>query len=289
MTKIISWNINGLKAWVKKDGIDNIHNEKCNIVCLQEFKCMRKRLPSVIINWKTYQYKYYNFGNKKGQLGVCIFSQMKPLQVIYGFEGNGIPDGDASDGCPDGDESDGRPDVDESDGRVITAEFERYYIVNVYAPYIGRVNRWPNFVIDDTKLQSRREWNRNLVDHVKRLDQHKPVIICGDFNVAHKDRDYAADHLADNPVGVSAEERDDFESLLDSGFTDSYRYIRGNDDEEDKCYTSWMYGINMKNDIGWRLDYFLVSDRLINCVSNSLIRKHVPGFDHCPIVLSLKI
>ncbi|XP_046392016.1 DNA-(apurinic or apyrimidinic site) endonuclease [Ischnura elegans] len=252
--KISSWNVAGLRAVVKKNGLDYINYEKPDIFCLQEIKCPEKKLPS---ETKVEGYHaYWSSGERDGYGGTGLYSKEKPLDVKYGI---------------------GKPEFDEH-GRVITAEYEKFYLVNVYVPNSGRglVN-----------LEKRKEWDIAFREYLKDLDEKKPVILTGDLNVAHQPIDLANPKTNTKNAGFTQEERDGFTKLLEEGFVDSFRQLYP--DKKD-TYTFWT---NMKNarekNVGWRLDYFVISKKLIPGLCESTMRSQVFGSDHCPITLFLNV
>ncbi|CAG2163087.1 unnamed protein product [Oppiella nova] len=254
--KIMCWNVSGLRALLKKDGFKSLEREDADIVCLQEVKCQKKDIPEEINVWAKYRHKYYCLGETKGYSGVCIFSKEKPLEVKNGI---GFKEHD-------------------SEGRVITAEFEAFYLVAAYVPNSGR---------GLVRLDYRQKWNTDFEEYLHGLDQKKPVILCGDLNVSHKEIDLENPKTNTKTAGFTPQEREDFTRLLSKGFVDSFRHFYPNDK---KCYTYWSYMRNARDkDIGWRLDYFVVSNQLMANICDNQIRKRVLGSDHCPIVLYLAV
>ncbi|XP_054153331.1 exodeoxyribonuclease-like [Oppia nitens] len=254
--KIMSWNVSGLRAALKKDAFKAIDKEDADIVCLQEIKCEKKDIPEEINVWQKYRFKYYCSAQTKGYSGVSLFSKEKPLDVKYGIN---IKEHD-------------------SEGRVITAEFESFYVITAYIPNSGK---------GLVRLGYRQKWNTDFEEYIKKLDEKKSVILCGDLNVSHKEIDLENPKTNTKTAGFTKEEREDFTRLLSRGFIDSFRHLYPN---LKKSYTFWSYMRNARQkDIGWRLDYFVVSKTFIDNVIDNQIRKQVMGSDHCPIVLLMSI
>lgn len=248
--KIVSWNVAGFRACLKKGFATFFEKEDADIFCLQEVKAEKDQYD---FHPNGY-YEYLNPAERKGYSGVLIFTRIKPIQVSYGI---GI-------------------DVHDHEGRVITLEFEDFYLVNQYVPNVKR---------DLSRLEYRMDWEEDLKRYLKKLEQKKPVIICGDFNVAHQEIDIKNAKANIGNAGFTYEEREKFSCLLDSGFIDTFRYF--NPDKKD-CYSWWSYmGKAREKNIGWRIDYFLVSKSIINKVRNSTIYRDVFGSDHCPIGLEV--
>lgn len=248
--KIVSWNVAGFRACLKKGFATFFEKEDADIFCLQEVKAEKDQYD---FHPNGY-YEYLNPAERKGYSGVLIFTKIKPIQVSYGI---GI-------------------DVHDHEGRVITLEFEDFYLVNQYVPNVKR---------DLSRLEYRMAWEEDLKQYLKKLEQKKPVIICGDFNVAHQEIDIKNAKANIGNAGFTYEEREKFSCLLDSGFIDTFRYF--NPDKKD-CYSWWSYmGKAREKNIGWRIDYFLVSKSIINKVRNSTIYSDVFGSDHCPVGLEV--
>ncbi|MBP3766260.1 MAG: exodeoxyribonuclease III [Bacilli bacterium] len=248
--KIVSWNVAGIRACLKKGFIDFFNNVDADIVCLQETKALENQIEFKPDNY----YFYLNAADKLGYSGVCIYTKIKPLNVSYGM---GI-------------------DVHDHEGRMITLEFDNFYLVNQYVPNVKR---------DLSRLDYRMTWEDDFKCYIKKLEQNKPVIVCGDFNVAHTEIDIKNAKANRGNAGFTDEEREKFTTLLDSGFIDTFRYF--NPDKSD-CYTWWSYmGHARENNVGWRIDYFIVSNNFINKVSNPVIYREIYGSDHCPIGLDV--
>ncbi len=250
--KIISWNVAGFRACMKKGFEDFFYNVDADIYCLQEVKALEDQID---FKPKDY-YSYLNPADKKGYSGTMIYTCYKPLSVTFGI---GIEEHD-------------------HEGRVITLEFNDFYLVNQYVPNVKR---------DLSRLGYRMKWEEDLKKYLKKLEKNKPVIICGDFNVAHQEIDIKNAKANRGNAGFTDEERAKFGELLDSGFIDTYRYF--NKDKKD-AYTWWSYmGRAREKNIGWRIDYFLVSKNILTKVSNPIIYSNVYGSDHCPIGIDIEI
>ena len=249
--KLISWNVAGLRACINKGLEDFFNKENADIFCIQESKVTEEQNP---FHPKGY-YEYLYAAEKKGYSGTLIYSKIKPLHVNYGIN-----------------------DCEyDQEGRTITLEYEDFFLVNVYVPNVKR---------DLSRMKSRMRFQDLFTDYLKKLDQIKPVIICGDFNVAHKEIDIKNVKSNIGNAGFTYEERDKMTELLQAGFVDTFRYYN---QEQKDAYTWWSYrkGVREKN-IGWRIDYFLISERFINNVVNTSIYKDVYGSDHCPIGIEIK-
>ncbi|KAL3881871.1 hypothetical protein ACJMK2_028262 [Sinanodonta woodiana] len=253
--KIASWNINGIRAWVKKDGMSYLKNEKPDILCVQEVKCDEEQIPKEV-KVDGY-YTYFYGGDKPGYAGTGIFSKKKPISIKKGL---GI-------------------DKHDDEGRVITAEYDKFYLVTTYVPNSGRgLPRLP---------YRTKEWDVDFSQYLQSLDKKKPVVMCGDLNVAHEEIDLANPKTNKKTAGFTNEERAEFTKLLSSGFIDSFRTLYP---KQEGAYTFWssMGNARAKN-VGWRLDYFVLSKRLEKDLCDSMIRKTVMGSDHCPIVLTMAL
>ena len=248
--KIVSWNVAGIRACIKKGFIDFFNNVDADIVCLQEVKALDNQIEFKPDNY----YFYINPADKLGYSGVVIYTKIKPINVSYGM---GI-------------------DIHDHEGRMITLEFDDFYLINQYVPNVKR---------DLSRLNYRMTWEDDFRKYIKKLEEKKPVIVCGDFNVAHTEMDIKNAKANRGNAGFTDEEREKFTILLDSGFIDTYRYF--NPDKTDS-FTWWSYmGHARENNVGWRIDYFIVSKDFINNVSNSLIYREIYGSDHCPIAIEL--
>lgn len=254
--KITTWNINGLRSWLsKRSGLTFIAQDDADIYCFQETKCSNSKIPNEIKNIPGYQC-YWN-GTETGHSGVVCFSKMKPVEVTYGI-GKEIYDQEA---------------------RVITMEFDRYYIINAYVPNSGR---------ELVRLDFRMKWDADFQNYLKDLDSKKPIIVCGDLNVSHHEIDLANPKTNLKTAGFTIGERNNFSKLLDEAhLVDVFRFF--NPDKRD-CYTYWTYMRNAREkNVGWRLDYFLISQRWVKKVCDCIIRSDVYGSDHCPVSLYLSI
>ncbi|MEL3962702.1 exodeoxyribonuclease III [Lysinibacillus endophyticus] len=248
--KFVSWNVNGIRACVKKRFLDYFLEVNADFFCIQETKCQEGQVDLSLDGY----FQYWNYAEKKGYSGTAIFTKYEPLKVSYGV----------------GEEE------DESEGRIITLEYENFYLVNVYTPNSQR---------DLARLPKRLQWEDNLFDYLKKLDEHKPVIYCGDLNVAHEEIDLKNAKSNIGNSGFTYEEREKMTKLLQSGFTDSFRFL--NPTKTD-AYTWWSYMNKVRErNIGWRIDYFIVSNRLVDSITAVDIHSQVLGSDHCPIVLEL--
>ncbi len=250
--KFVSWNVNGLRA-VHKKGFCEIFNDlNADFFCLQETKMQEGQLE---ISFPGYE-SYWDYAERKGYSGTAIFTRHKPLSVRQGL---GV-------------------EVHDHEGRVVTLEFEDFYLVDVYVP---------NSKDELSRLPYRMEWERDFMDYVVGLDKEKPVVICGDMNVAHQEIDLArpaSNHLS---PGFTDEERSCFSRLLDQGFVDTFRHLHP-DLEGAYSWWSYRYGARAKN-IGWRIDYFLISERLLPHLAGADIRCDITGSDHCPVTLDLNL
>lgn len=250
--KISSWNVDGMRAWLKKGGLKYLEEENPHILCLQETKCSEEKLPPDF-TVKGY-HSYWCSGEKEGYAGVALFSKNKPMKVSYGI---GVEDHDG-------------------EGRAITAEYENFYLVTTYVPNAGR---------GLVTLPKRLSWDVAFRDYLKSLDSVKPVILCGDMNVSHKEIDLANPKTNTKNAGFTKEEREGMTELLAQGYIDTFRHFYP---EETGAYTFWTYmSAARSRNVGWRLDYFIVSERIIGQICDSVIRSEVLGSDHCPIVLFL--
>lgn len=248
--KLISWNVNGLRAVYKKGFMKLFEEENADIFCIQETKMQEGQLDIELADY----YIYMNSAIKKGYSGTAIFTKVKPIEVTYGI---GIEEHD-------------------KEGRVITLEYDDFFMVCVYTPNSQR---------ELTRLEYRMKWEDDFREYLKTLDKKKPVIMCGDLNVAHKEIDLKNPKSNIHNAGFTKEERDKMTSLLESGFCDTFRYLYP---KEENAYTWWSYMQNSRErNIGWRIDYFLVSDRIKSKIKNAKIYRDVMGSDHCPVGLEI--
>jgi exodeoxyribonuclease-3 len=255
--KIISWNVNGIRAVLKKGFIDFVKEENPDILCIQEIKAHPEQVNLVLEN---HPHHYWNSAERKGYAGTAIFSKIKPLSISKGI-GHEI----------------------DNEGRVLTLEFEKFYLVTVYVP---------NAKHDLSRISLRhKEWDPKFLEYCKELENKKPVIFCGDLNVAHKEIDLKNDKAnrttetkPGNP-GFTDKEREGFSNFIEHGFIDTFRHFY----PEEEKYSWWSYraGVRERN-IGWRIDYFLTSPSLIESVKEAFILNEIFGSDHCPVGIKLK-
>jgi len=246
--KFISWNVNGIRAVLKKGFLDFLDEHNPDIICLQETKAHKEQVD---INLEKYPFDYWNSAVKKGYSGTAIFSKKEPLNVIYDM---GIESHD-------------------QEGRVITVEFESYFLITVYTPNSKR---------ELLRLEYRQEWDIDFLKFVKELEKKKPVIFCGDLNVAHKEIDLKNPKTNRRNPGFTDEERASFDNIVEAGFIDTFREFT----HEEGHYTWWSYMFQArKKNIGWRIDYFCVSEALKSNLKDAYILKNVLGSDHAPIVM----
>lgn len=249
--KLISWNVNGLRACMNKGFKDFMDSVDADIFCVQETKMQREQATFVFDGYE----EYWNSAEKKGYSGTAVFSKTKPLSVSYGL---GIEEHD-------------------KEGRVITAEFQDFYLVNVYTPNAQRGLE---------RLDYRMVWEDVFRRYVKELDEKKPVIICGDLNVAHNEIDLKNFKTNVGNAGFTYEERGKMTELLASGFVDSFRYLYP---DKTGAYSWWSYMFKAREkNAGWRIDYFIVSKKLAARIEDAVIYPEVMGSDHCPVGLLLK-
>ncbi|KAM6985536.1 DNA repair nuclease APEX1 [Aplochiton taeniatus] len=255
--KITSWNVDGLRAWVKKNGLDWVREEAPDVLCLQETKCAEKALPSEITSMPEFPFKYWaGSDTKEGYSGVAMLCKTEPLNVTYGI---------------------GKEEHDK-EGRVITAEFPTFYLVTAYVPNSSR---------GLVRLDYRKTWDVDFKAYLVDLDKRKPLVLCGDLNVAHEEIDLKNSKGNRKNAGFTAEERIGFSQLLAAGFTDSFRELYP---EQANAYSFWTYMMNSRaKNVGWRLDYFVLSTALLTGLCDSKIRNKAMGSDHCPITLHIAI
>ena len=251
--KFISWNVNGLRACMQKGFIEFVNEQKADFICLQETKMQEHQAEVPLDDYK----KYFNSAEKKGYSGTAVFTVKEPLSVVY----NGM-------------------EIEEHshEGRMITLDMGNFYLVNVYTP---------NAKDGLLRIDYRMQWESDLREYLMKLDKEKPVIYCGDLNVAHNEIDLKNPKANRGNAGFSDQERGKIEELLNSGFVDTFRYLHPNDTGR---YSWWSYRFNArKNNAGWRIDYFIVSDRIKDKITNADILSDVYGSDHCPVVLEIEI
>lgn len=250
--KLISWNVNGLRAvWNK--GFEDIFKElNADIFCIQETKMQEGQLD---VNFDGY-INTFNSAERKGYSGTAIFSKVKPISVTKGI---GIEEHD-------------------NEGRVITLEFEKFYLVNCYTPNAQR---------ELTRLDYRMKWEDDFKNYLVKLNNQKPVILCGDLNVAHNEIDLKNPKTNRGNAGFTDEEREKFTLLLNSGFVDSFRYLYP---DKTDCYSWWSYmGRAREKNVGWRIDYFVVSEKIKTKILDAKIHSEIMGSDHCPVELDIDL
>lgn len=249
--KLISWNVNGLRAIYKKD-FEKIFKEiNADVFCIQETKMQEGQLE---VDFPEYR-QYFNYAKRKGYSGTAVFTKIEPITVTYGI---------------------GKEEHDK-EGRVITLEFEEFYLVNSYTPNSGR---------ELARLSYRMEWEDSFREYLLKLDKIKPVILCGDLNVAHNEIDLKNPKTNRKNAGFTDEERNKMTKLLESGFTDTFRKLYPNKED---AYTWWSYmGHAREKNVGWRIDYFIVSNRFTPNIEDAIILPHIMGSDHCPVGVEIE-
>lgn len=249
--KLISWNVNGIRACLTKGFEDTFQALDADIFCLQETKCSEGQVKLELPGY----HQYWNYANRRGYSGTAVFSKKEPLHVSYGI---GIEEHD-------------------KEGRVITLEFENFYLVTVYTPNSQRELK---------RLDYRMEWERDFLAYLLKLQEKKPVIACGDFNVAHQEIDLKNPKTNRKNAGFSDEERGCFTKVLESGFIDTFRYFYP--DAEGR-YSWWSYCFQAREkNVGWRIDYFIVSPSLKDKLESADIHSDILGSDHCPVELKIR-
>lgn len=249
--KLISWNVNGLRACVGKNFMEFFCEVDADIFCLQETKLQAGQIEMDLPGY----YQYWNYAVKKGYSGTAIFTKRGPMDVFYGI---GIPEHD-------------------QEGRVITLEFPEFYMVTVYTP---------NSQNELARLDYRMKWEDDFLAYLKNLEEKKPVVFCGDLNVAHKEIDLKNPKTNRKNAGFTDEERNKFSVVLENGFIDTYRYFYP---EQEGIYSWWSYRFRAREkNAGWRIDYFCVSEALKEHLEDAKIHTSVMGSDHCPVELKLK-
>ena len=250
--KFISWNVNGLRACVGKNFMEDFFRLDADFFCLQETKLQAGQIDLDLNGY----HQYWNYAEKKGYSGTAIFTKTPALSVSYGI---GIPEHD-------------------TEGRVITLEYPNFYLVTCYTPNSQR---------ELTRLDYRMQWEDAMLQYLKGLDEKKPVILCGDLNVAHKPIDLKNPSSNHHNAGFTDEERDCFSRLLENGFTDTFRHLHP---DMAGAYTWWSYMFNSRaKNAGWRIDYFVASNRLADKIIHAGIHADVLGSDHCPVELVLDV
>ena len=248
--KLVSWNVNGIRAVLTKGFEDFFKNVNADIFCIQETKCQEGQVE---LEFEGYQ-SFWNSAEKKGYSGTAIFTKIKPLSVKFGI---GIEEHD-------------------KEGRVITLEFKDFYMVNIYTPNSKR---------ELERLDYRQIWEDEIRKYLLKLNKTKPVIMCGDLNVAHKEIDLKNPKTNTHNAGFTIEERNKMTELLNSGFIDTFRYLYP---DKTDCYTWWSYMRKAREkNVGWRIDYFIVSDSIKDKIKEANIYQEIIGSDHCPIGLEI--
>lgn len=250
--KLISWNVNGIRACLNKGFLEFFNQINADIFCIQETKCQPDQIE---LEFENYQ-SYWNSAEKKGYSGTAIFSKKKPINVTYGI---GIEEHD-------------------KEGRIITLEFEEFYLINNYTPNSKR---------ELERLEYRQIWEDEIRKYLLKLNAKKPVIMCGDLNVAHKEIDLKNPKTNRRNAGFTDEERNKMTELLEAGFVDTFRYLYP---EKENEYTWWSYmGKAREKNIGWRIDYFIVSKDIERRIKEARIHQEILGSDHCPVELNIEI
>lgn len=248
--KFVSWNVNGLRACIGKGFLDYFMGTDADVFCLQETKLSDGQLSLELPGYRL----YWNHADKKGYSGTAVFAKEEPVSVTYGV---------------------GVPELD-TEGRMITLEYPNFYLVTCYTPNAQR---------ELARIDHRLNWDEAFRARLTELDANKPVIVCGDLNVAHKEIDLKNPAANRGNAGFSDQERESFQKTLDLGFTDSFRYLHP---EETGAYSWWSYMFHAREkNAGWRIDYFLVSNRAASQIREANIRSEILGSDHCPVELVL--
>lgn len=250
--KLISWNVNGLRACVQKGFNEAFRELDADIFCIQESKLQEGQISLPLSGYE----QYWNYAEKKGYSGTAVFTKKKPVSVMYGI---GMEEHD-------------------HEGRVITLEYDTFYLVTVYTP---------NSQDGLKRLEYRMQWEDDFLTWLKGLDAVKPVIFCGDLNVAHREIDLKNPKTNRRNAGFTDEERSKFSALLENGFTDTYRYFYP---DREGVYSWWSYRFKAREkNAGWRIDYFVVSDRLQDRLEDAKIHTEIFGSDHCPVELDIRL
>ncbi len=250
--KLVSWNVNGIRACLNK-GFDDFFKEvNADIFCIQETKCQEGQVD---LEYDGYE-SFWNSAEKKGYSGTAVFTKIKPLSVKYGI---GIEEHD-------------------KEGRVITIEFDKFFLVNIYTPNSKR---------ELERLDYRQVWEDEIRKYLLNLNKTKPVIMCGDLNVAHKEIDLKNPKTNTHNAGFTIEERNKMTELLDAGFVDTFRYLYP---DKTDCYSWWSYmRKSREKNVGWRIDYFIVSEDIKDKIKEASIYSEVMGSDHCPVGLEIEL
>jgi exodeoxyribonuclease-3 len=250
--KLVSWNVNGLRACVKKGFLEFFHEMDADLFCIQETKLQEGQIH---LEFDQY-FQFWNYAEKKGYSGTAIFSKIEPITVKYGFD----------------------QDDSEPEGRMITLEFEKFFLINVYTPNSQR---------DLARLDFRLNWEEKIFSYLQELDKKKPIILCGDLNVAHQEIDLKNPKSNIGNSGFTTEERGKMTTLLENGFVDSFRYLYP---DQEGAYSWWSYMAKVRErNIGWRIDYFITSSSLKQQIQDAKIHSEIMGSDHCPISLEIGI
>ena len=250
--KLISWNVNGIRACVGKNFMEFFNEVDADIFCLQETKLQENQIDLQLEGY----YQYWNYAKKKGYSGTAIFTKQKPISVTYGI---GIEEHD-------------------KEGRVITLEFEKFYMINIYTPNSKR---------ELERLEYRQIWEDEIRKYMLKLNENKPVIMCGDLNVAHKEIDLKNPKTNRRNAGFTDEERNKMTELLQSGFIDTFRYLYP---DKENAYSWWSYmGHAREKNVGWRIDYFIVSKDIETKIKEAKIYSEIMGSDHCPVELEISL
>ncbi len=252
--KLISWNVNGLRAVINKGFKNFFEQQNADIFCIQETKMQEDQIDEQIMDIFKGYHTYWNSAEKKGYSGTAVFTKQEPISVHYGI---GIEEHD-------------------KEGRVITLEFDDFYLVNCYTPNSKR---------ELERLDYRMIWEDAFREYLLKLNQKKPVVLCGDLNVAHQEIDLKNPKTNHRNAGFTDEERGKMTELLTSGFTDSFRYLYPN---KENCYSWWSYMFHAREkNVGWRIDYFIVSKSIEEKIKESYIFSEIMGSDHCPVGLEI--
>lgn len=250
--KLISWNVNGIRACVNKGFIEFFKKIDADIFCIQETKCQPDQIELEFDEYKS----FWNSAEKKGYSGTAIYTKKEPISVKYGI---GIEEHD-------------------KEGRVITLEFDNFYMVDIYAPNSKRGLE---------RLDYRQVWEDEIRKYLLKLNETKPVVMCGDLNVAHKEIDLKNPKSNRGNAGFTDEEREKMTELLDAGFIDTFRYLYP---DREEAYSWWSYmGRAREKNVGWRIDYFIVSKDINNKIKDAKIHPEIMGSDHCPVELDIDI
>ena len=250
--KLISWNVNGIRACINKGFKEFFEKEQADIFCIQETKCHPGQIELEFEGYKS----FWNSAEKKGYSGTAIFSKKEPINVKYGID----------------------KEEHDKEGRVITLEFEEFYLVNIYTPNSKR---------ELERLDYRMTWENEIREYLLKLEKIKPIIMCGDLNVAHKEIDLKNPKNNRRNAGFTDEERNKMTELLEAGFIDTFRYLYP--DKRD-CYSWWSYmGHAREKNVGWRIDYFITSKEMSDKIKEAKIYSEVYGSDHCPVGLEINL